>query len=255
MTVTPSVTIGVSLKLYLDAAKTAAWSAAVAEIALAHQAVTEGRAALFVLPSLSMVPSTMEAFAGTEVEVGAQDLFWEDRGAYTGAVSGADLAELGCRLVEIGHAERRAVFGEDEHVAARKLAAAFRNGLRPVICLGEADRGRPEDAAEFCVDRLRFLLETAAPTGAAPVIVAYEPEWAIGASEAAEPEHVRVVTAALQAWLAARRAWAGSVVIYGGSAGPGTLPTLYPEAHGLFLGRFAHDPAALERILDEVLAL
>jgi triosephosphate isomerase len=88
---------------------------------------------LIVLPSFPSLPEVLSIFAGTAVEVGAQDLFWEDRGPYTGAVSGADLRQIGCSYVEVGHVERRRVFGEDNKVASRKLTAALRNGLTPII--------------------------------------------------------------------------------------------------------------------------
>ena len=132
--------VGVSLKMYFDPARTASWVREVAERTAQHDAVRSGRVHLFVLPSLPALPAAVAALAGTGVAVGAQDLFWADRGPYTGGVSGLDLRAIGCTYVEVGHAERRRVFGEDDAVIRLKLAAAFRSGLTPVLCVGEAAR-------------------------------------------------------------------------------------------------------------------
>ncbi|MCA1279346.1 triose-phosphate isomerase family protein [Saccharopolyspora sp. 7B] len=249
-------TIGVSLKMYFGHQRTLDWCADVAEIARRHPAVRGGGAKLFVLPSFPGLPPALDLFRDTPVEVGAQDLFWEDHGAYTGEVSGAELRELGCRHVEVGHAERRRLFGEDDRVVAAKTAAALRNGLTPVLCLGEERAGSTTDAVRTCLEQLDSALDAARAAGrGGAVVIAYEPQWAIGAAEPAEPEFIGAVCGKLRNALDAEPVLAGSRVIYGGSAGPGLLSTLGDAADGLFLGRFAHDPAALERILDEVVAL
>lgn len=253
---TAPVTIGISLKMYFGPAATADWSAAIAEIARTHEAVVGGHVQLFVLPSFPMIPATVAAFAGTRVEVGAQDLTWEDRGAFTGGVSGLDLRALGCRFVEVGHAERRRVFGEDDRIVRAKLAAAVRTGLTPVFCVGERERVSPKAAADDCAGQLIAALD-GLPSGhdGTALVVAYEPEWAIGAKRPAGTDHVRAVTSSLRRRLASMPGPATPRVIYGGSAGPGLLPQLWGAADGLFLGRFAHDPAAVARVLDEALAL
>ena len=248
------IEIAVSLKMYLDHAHTVSWSTAVAEWAPSHPAIVEGRVKLIVLPSFPSLPEVLSIFAGTAVEVGAQDLFWEDRGPYTGAVSGADLRQIGCSYVEVGHVERRRVFGEDNKVASRKLTAALRNGLTPIICVGEDQQAPPELAATECVARLEGMLQDLAPEGpASRLIFAYEPVWAIGMPEPAGIDHIVAVVAALRAWIRAQSRIGDFSVIYGGSAGGGLLPALMGATDGLFLGRFAHDPLALKAILDEVL--
>lgn len=248
--------IGVSLKLYLDVAETELWARRVAEIVRWHPAIAAGSVGMFVLPSLPALPGVREALAGTGVEVGAQDLFWEERGPFTGAVSGADLRSIGCTMAEIGHLERRRVFGEDDRVINLKTAAAYRTGLTPVLCVGEARAGDAASAGDEVLAQLESALYgIPRPDGSAELVVAYEPQWAIGATEAADAGHVaavvRVIRDALRAhpWLAAAR------VIYGGSAGPGVLTDLGAEVDGLFLGRYAHDPDALERVLDETVAV
>lgn len=251
MRTAPAVTIGISLKMYFGHHQTLNWSRRTAAIAGRHPAVAAGIAELFVLPSFPTLVPVASIVAGSGVRVGAQDLAAEDAGPYTGEVSGAHLKEIGCDYAEVGHAERRRLFGEGDTVVAAKTAAALRNGLTPVLCVGELNETSPADAAARTVAELERLLSGL--TG--PVVVAYEPQWAIGAPRPASTEHIRTVCAALSDWLAEQPAFAGSRVIYGGSAGPGLLGSLGADAGGLFLGRFAHDPAAVERILDEALAL
>jgi len=276
---TPRLTIGVSLKMYFGHARTIAWAEAVADIARTHPAVTDGSVELFVIPTFpSLVPVRM-ALEGSGVLLGAQDLAWADEGAFTGEVSGRELAEIGVDLVEIAHAERRSLFHESDQDLAGKVHAAFRNHLRPLICVGETTRASPHelgrhtapqapqragtgsrgpspeevtDAVTEVTAQLDRFVQTAVADGiAGPVIVAYEPVWAIGAPAPAPDDHIVAVLAGIEAHLATRPELAGSVVIYGGSAGPGLLTRGEGRIGGLFLGRFAHDPAAIRTILDE----
>jgi triosephosphate isomerase len=240
------VTIGVSLKMYFGHREAIRWCDEAAQIAAANPAVISGDVEFFVVPSFLAILPAIRAFAGTPVLIGAQDLATEDSGAFTGEVSGAELAETGVRLAEVGHAERRRLFHEDDDIVAGKTSAALRHRLTPVLCLGEP--AHTPDAAAFAVRQLEHALDNA-PAGR--VIVAYEPVWAIGAMHPADPAHVKTVCAAVRAALEHRPEREGSSVIYGGSAGPGLLSSLRPEADGLFLGRFAHDPIAVRRILDE----
>lgn len=244
--------IGVSLKLYLDLAQSRAWLDSVAQIARTHPVARDPANLLFVLPSLPALATARATLADTSVQVGAQDLFWEDRGPYTGAVSGADLRAAGCSLVEIGHAERRIWFGETAAQAHRKFTAAQRNGLTPVVCVGERDQVDPVAAIAECAAQLRAVLGDPRERSPMPVIVAYEPEWAIGSAAAAEPEHIGAVARALHEVLDEWRWPQPPRVIYGGSAQPGLLPLLGPDVDGLFMGRFAHAPDRLRSILDDV---
>jgi triosephosphate isomerase len=246
----------VSLKLYLDVESTVQWSKAVSDLARNHPALAQGRVRLFVLPSLPALPEVRHVFAGTPVGVGAQDLFWEDRGAFTGAVSGADLKAVGCAYAEVGHAERRALFGDDDETVRRKLAAALRNGLTPVLCVGETVKSDPAAAAAGTRDELASAIAGLPPTGSGhEIIVAYEPRWAIGQAEPASAEHVGEVIDELRMRLKADSRIRSASILYGGSAQPGTLSMLAGKADGLFLGRFAHDPGRLALILDEAYEL
>ncbi len=255
MTDRPRFTIGVSLKMYFGHAEALRWFDRVAELAAAHPALRSGAAELFVIPSFPALPAAVERLKPAGVLVGAQDLFWEDRGAFTGEVSGAELTELGCTLAEIGHAERRRLFGETDETVARKTAAALRNGLTPVLCVGEPEQTDAGAAAAHCIAEFDGAVSAADPGTAGRILVAYEPHWAIGAAEPASPEHIAGVTERLAAHVSTVPGYEGSRVIYGGSAKPGLLPKLGGAVGGLFLGRFAHDPAALAAILDETVQL
>ncbi|AWN16108.1 triose-phosphate isomerase family protein [Salinisphaera sp. LB1] len=241
--------IGVSFKMYLDRSRTREWCAAAAAIANRHPAVRSSAVELIVFPSLPAMERSMTACAGSPVAFGAQDLFWADRGAYTGAVSGADLADMGCTYAEIGHAERRRVFGETDAIVAKKVVAAVRNGLTPWLCIGESEARPVDQAIDCCTNQLAAALaELTRPT---PMVIAYEPVWAIGQTEAASAAHVAEVTRGIKAGLFERTGQSDVPVVYGGSAAPGTLTELGTAVDGLFLGRFAHDTAAFEAILDE----
>lgn len=246
------VIVGVSLKTYFGHAQAAAWFADVARRAGGHLPVTAGDVRVFVIPTYLQIPAALDAFAGTPVRVGAQDVSAFPAGAFTGEVTAAELAEIGVAVAEVGHAERRRLFGETDEVVAAKVAAALDAGIVPVLCVGEADRLSADQAAAATVTQLHADLEDA-PAG--PVVVAYEPVWAIGAPEPAPAAHITTVTRALRAALDADPARAGSSVIYGGSAGPGLLTQLGNDVDGLFLGRFAHDPDALLTVLDEASTL
>ncbi|MCI9887478.1 triosephosphate isomerase [Micrococcales bacterium 31B] len=246
------VTVGVSLKMYFDHERALDYVARVRAELGEHKAVRTGAVTVFVIPTYLQILPAVTAFAGTSIQVGAQDVAAFDSGAYTGEVSANELAQVGARLAEIGHAERRRLFHETDADTAAKANAALTAGLTPVLCLGETDREQPGAAAASVVQQLRANLAGAAP---GPVIVAYEPVWAIGAAEPAATAHISAVTVALRAALADLPERAGSSVIYGGSAGPGLLTALGDTVDGLFLGRFAHDPSALRAVVDEAAQL
>ncbi|NQX12131.1 triosephosphate isomerase [Microbacteriaceae bacterium VKM Ac-2855] len=242
--------------MYFGHGRTLEWSRSVAQIARTHLAVTSGLVELFVVPTFPALVPVASLVSSAGIALGAQDVFWEDEGAYTGEVSASELREVGCRLVEIGHAERRALFGDDDERIRLKVAAAFRNDLVPLLCVGEAQRGSIEEAVTFVLAQISSALEAADAAGSTgPVLAAYEPVWAIGALQPAEPAFIAGVVTALQDALATLPGRSGSRVIYGGSAGPGLLTALQGRVPGLFLGRFAHDPEAVRAILDEALAL
>ena len=248
----PPVSVGVSLKMYFGHQEARDWFSRVADIvrapSSAGDAIRNGDVEFFVIPGYLAIESALEVFDGTRVLVGAQDVATADSGAFTGEVSGTELAEIGVRLAEVGHAERRRLYGETELVVAEKTAAALRNGLAPLLCVGEPEPTGVEHAIRHCVEQVRTALDGSSD---GRIIVAYEPTWAIGAESSAPPEHVREVVRGLRTAMRSLPGREGTSIIYGGSAGPGTLSTLVPEIDGLFLGRFAHDPRAVAAVLEE----
>jgi triosephosphate isomerase len=246
------VYIGVSLKMYFGYRDGAEWFRRVAATSAAHPAVLRGDVVLFVLPSHLQVVSALDVFHDTPVVVGAQDGAAEDSGAYTGEVSASELSEVGVRLVEVGHAERRDLFGEDDGTVAAKTSAILRNGMTPLICLGEPAGLSSREASRFVVAQLISALESA-PAG--PVLAAYEPKWAIGADAPASAARISEVCGSLRDVLDGLGHREGSAVIYGGAAQPGLLAQIGEHVDGLFLGRFAHDPDALLDVIEEAASL
>ncbi|MDQ6848865.1 MAG: triose-phosphate isomerase [Actinomycetota bacterium] len=248
-----TVLLAVSLKMYFDPARTAHWIAQVAEIARTHPAIVDGAAELVILPSFPSLPAVLNTVAGTPIRVGAQNLHYEDRGPFTGEVSGADLHQLGVHYVEVGHSERRRHFGEDDDMVRRKVRAAWRNQLVPILCVGEPTHVTAADAGRECVRQLDAALPGVAGQASPPppLAIAYEPEWSIGTEQPADIEHITTVLATIRTHLDATNAPSDATIIYGGSAGEGLLRELGAAADGLFLGRFVHEPMALKAILDE----
>jgi Triosephosphate isomerase len=249
------VFIGVSLKAYFDHDQTVRWCEQVRDALAGHPYFDAASRELVVLPGFASLAAAGDVFAGGPIGLGAQNLWYEDRGAFTGEVGGTSLRQLGCTHVEVGHAERRRIFGEDDATIERKIAAAARNGLTPILCVGERDRVDVDAAAATCIGQVERALERTLDAAAETrIVVAYEPEWAIGVEHPAPVEHITGVGAAVRSWLDGHPSLAGSV-IYGGSAGPGLWTELHGHLDGLFLGRFAHRPDALRGVLDEVVAL
>jgi L-erythrulose 1-phosphate isomerase len=221
--------VGAGLKMYLgyDESVRYLWS-------LAQRADEFAAVDVFVLPSFPALPQAQLAFAGLPVAYGAQDVHWEEGGAFTGCVSPSVLRELGCRYAEVGHAERRRHFGEDDAMVGRKAAAAARCGLVPIVCVGEHQPGN--DAVEYVRAQAHGALD-AIPEDA-EMVIAYEPVWAIGGRAVAGGDRISAVVAALRE---ATRARAGRVrILYGGSVAPGQTRGLRATGiDGVFVGRGA----------------
>ncbi len=179
--------------------------------------------------------------AGTRILYGAQDTFWEERGPFTGEVSPLVLRELGCTFIEVGHSERRTMFGETDEWVQRKTAAVLSQGLIPLICIGEPTKQNSDKAIDFTINQLRSALGGLSNIEKAPencaVVIAYEPVWAIGADKSAPVDHIEPIVAAIREELSA--IWKGaSAVLYGGSVNPSQAEGLsHTSVDGLFIGR------------------
>jgi triosephosphate isomerase len=242
--------VGTSLKMYFDLPATTKYVKGVAEL---DQHARSSKVDLFIIPDFVTLLEAQKTLRGSGVMLGAQDTFWEDSGAYTGEVSPKVLSQVGVKIVEVGHAERRRIFHETDEQVGLKAAAAARHGLIPLVCIGEKSRGNVASAAvgvaiEECRPQVQAVLDTVPDD--ADIILAYEPVWAIGAKEPADADHVVYVTKAIRDMVRQRKG--KTRIVYGGSAGPGTFAKLATGVDGLFLGRFAHDLTNLRQVITEM---
>lgn len=242
--------VGVSLKMYFGYEQTLSWCREVANIAGSSAEIISGQTQLFVLPSAPALPAAVEILRPARVHVGAQNMYWLSSGAFTGEIGPAMLAEIGCEMVAIGHAERRTLFGETEADIARKVLAAVDHGLRPVLCVGESNHGPIDDAIATCIGQLDAGLMGIAKS-LARVVIAYEPVWSIGAQQPAETAYIAGVCGALKRHAVQALGLTRAAVIYGGTAGSGLLSRLGSSVDGVFLGRRAHDTNVLREVLSE----
>jgi len=201
-------------------------------------------AEVVLFPSFPLLPMVAETLANTPVTCGGQDLHPEDKGAHTGDVSGPQLVDAGCRWVLCGHSERRQDHGERDELVGRKAVAANRNGLYPLICLGETLEER-RSGRTFEV--LQRQLTAALQNRPDPFALAYEPVWAIGTGETATPEIAQEAHKSLREHLAdllGDEVAQVKRIVYGGSANPDNASTLIaePDIDGFLVGGASLDP-------------
>ena len=188
-----------------------------------------------VLPPFTDLRSVQTLIDGDRLRVGygAQDLSPHDSGAYTGDVSGPMLAKLGCAYVVIGHSERREHHHEDDAAVNAKVKAAVRNGIVPILCVGETlDVRRDGGQVAHSTGQLRAALDGVTADQARTLVIAYEPVWAIGTGEVATPEDAQEVCGALRGTLAEVYdvdLAAGVRVLYGGSVKPDNVAAIMSE--------------------------
>lgn len=146
---------------------------------------------IVVAPDQTAICEVGKALKGTEIMLGAQDSFWEEKGAFTGEVSPAELRNLGCLYVIVGHSERRQKLGETDEVVAKKLRAVLKDGMTPILCVGETQAERDAGETEKILERELTSALSGVKLGNTELVIAYEPIWAIGTGNAAEPKDVR----------------------------------------------------------------
>jgi triosephosphate isomerase len=239
--------------------KTLAEALAFAEGLAAANADADPRIQRFLIPPFTAIREVKARLAATWVKVGAQNMHWAEFGAWTGEISPRMLVDCGMDLVELGHSERREHFGETDATVGLKVEAAVRHGLTPLICIGEtlADRegGRADDVL---AEEVRGALSVLSPAQrAAPILLAYEPVWAIG--EHGIPATAEYADARQAEIIKVAESLLGRPVpcLYGGSVNPGNCAELAscPHINGLFIGRSAWDVAGYLDILARVSAV
>jgi triosephosphate isomerase len=219
---------------------------------LSLEGVPSDRDLVVFPPALSFAAAAAAPERPARVHLGVQNIHWEENGAFTGEVSAAMAHEAGARFVLIGHSERRHVFGETDEEVARKVAAARRHDLAPIVCVGETLEERRAGRVEEVI--LRQLAAALPALGVAEhTLIAYEPVWAIGTGETATPADASEAHAALRARLA--QAWgapaaAGVPILYGGSVKPENAAELLGAADvdGVLVGGASLDPSSFARI-------
>ena len=199
------------------------------------------QAEVIVCPPFPYLAEVVRAVKGSPVQVGAQSLCAEAQGAFTGEVSGAMLRDIGCSHVIVGHSERRALYGEDDALVARKFLAAQAAGLTPVLCVGETleQRERGETAAVI-LRQLDAVVAVAGIQAFGRAILAYEPVWAIGTGKTASPAQAQEVHAILRARIVEKDAILGGQlrILYGGSVKASNAKELFsqPDVDGGLVG-------------------
>jgi triosephosphate isomerase (TIM) len=187
--------------------------------------------------------------------LGAQNMHWEDKGAFTGEISGPMLSALKCRYVIVGHSERRRLFGETDDVVAKKVRAVFRNDMAPILCVGESleerEGGRTEDRVTSQVEAALGGLESAQ---VATAVVAYEPIWAIGTGRNANPSDAGEVIGLIRKTVESMTSLEAATrlrVQYGGSVTAGNIREFmaHPEIDGALVGGASLDPEELALIV------
>ncbi len=185
---------------------------------------------LVVAPPFTALESVRAALGSSPIQLGAQNMFWEDQGAYTGEVSARMLTDLGCRYVILGHSERRTILGERSDGIQKKIRAALTHGLRPILCIGESLAERDNGTTDAVLtQQLRDGLSGLTTDALANITIAYEPIWAIGTGKSATVDQavsahqtIRQVLAAIASPAIADR----TRILYGGSVTPQNIGSL-----------------------------
>ena len=212
----------------------------------------EDRDVWFFPPAVSIEAAAQATRERADLQVGVQDIYWEPKGAYTGAVSAPLALQAGARSTLIGHSERRHVFGETDADTRRKVTAALAAGLVPMLCVGETLAER--DAGHTVAVVIRQLSAALGGTEGAPLarlVIAYEPVWAIGTGRNATPADASAVHREIRAWLVGRGA-PEPRVLYGGSVNLKNATELLaePELDGVLVGGASLDPEGWAQLVQ-----
>ncbi len=242
--------IAANWKMYKTAEQAQAFVSAFLPLVWEHT-----RDDIVLCPPFLAIPTVVEAVRDSRITVGAQNIFWEKEGAYTGEVSAHMLLAAGCTHVIIGHSERRQYFGETDDTVNRKLRAALAAGLKPIVCIGEQLAEREGGITEDVLRRQCSIAFREISSGEAiPLIVAYEPCWAIGTGKTATPELAADAHRLIR--FEAEQAFGEGVatqmrILYGGSVKPENAHALMsqPEIDGALVGGASLDPKSLAAIV------
>jgi len=190
---------------------------------------------IVVCPSFPALSAVYEKIGNTHIKLGAQDMFWEEEGAYTGEVSALMLRESGCKYVIIGHSERRAYFGETDETVNRKVKKAIKWNIIPIMCVGEKLEEREKNEMEDVIGKqLEGSLNGLNEEELLKMVIAYEPIWAIGTGKTATPDQANEVHLFIRNFLAnvSSEEVASQIrILYGGSVKPDNISALIGKKH------------------------
>ena len=189
---------------------------------------------VFCVPAIDIIPA-MEAAKGSNINIGAENMYFEEKGAFTGEISPAMLVDAGVKYVIIGHSERREYFAETDETVNKKVLKAIEHDLTPIICCGETLTQREQGVTiDFIRQQVKIALLNVTAEQAATAVIAYEPIWAIGTGKVATTEQAEEVCAAIRACIAEiyDEATAEAIRIqYGGSVSASSAPELFAQAN------------------------
>lgn len=190
-------------------------------------------AELVVIPPYTMLSEVKKVIEGSTIQLGAQNIFWEEKGAFTGEVSPPMLKDAGCQYVTIGHSERRQYFGETNETVNKKIKAALAHELTPIMCIGESlkerEKGNTMDKVETQVNS---GLEGLGKDEISRIVIAYEPIWAIGTGETATPSQAEEVHSFIRKKLTEKygnEIASYAIILYGGSVKPANTYSILKE--------------------------
>lgn len=205
---------------------------------------------ILIAPPFTSLQAVAGLLKATNIKLGAQNVFYEEKGAFTGEISPAMLLSAGCSHVIIGHSERRQYFMETDEIVNKKIKTARKNGLDVILCIGESLKEREENKTFEVLDRQ--LTGSLKDTDLNGMIIAYEPIWAIGTGKTATKEQANEAHAFIRGWLKKNREGAEKLrILYGGSVTPESIESLMsePEVDGALVGGASMKPDSFAKIV------
>jgi triosephosphate isomerase len=189
---------------------------------------------VFCVPAVSLT-TAIEAVKGTNIEIGAQNMYFEESGAYTGEIAPNMLTDIGVKYVIIGHSERREYFAETDETVNKKVLKAFEHGITPIICCGESLTQREQGVTiDFIRQQIKIAFQGVSPEQAKKAVIAYEPIWAIGTGKVATSDQAQEVCKAIRDCIAEiydADTAAQIRIQYGGSVSAASAPELFAQPH------------------------
>lgn len=210
---------------------------------------------IVVCPVFTAIASVVDSVVETNIGVGAQDVYWEEKGAFTGEVAPGMIKEAGAQYVIVGHSERRALFGETDQTINKKIRASLNADLTPIVCVGEVLEEREANKTlEVVETQVRGCFEGFSAEEIAKCVIAYEPVWAIGTGKTATPDQAQEVHKAIRAIvqsIAGDEVAAGIRIQYGGSVKPDNVATLMgqEDVDGALVGGASLDTDSFSKIV------